>query len=684
MFASSERGRLAAVAAVVLAGLGAGLAADRYLAHGWTADWWATVDGARVRVARTVEHRARFPNGRRPLARYAQGWDFPRLGVPGDVPPLDATLRADLVVPPGRARALEVAGEGEATLLVDGAEASAPAAPGRHRIEVRWTGRLKRPRDRDPIGPKAPVASLVLRWDGEAVPAASLTPIDGTGARRAGAWLAVLLLTGLLAAGAHRALGTPPGRRRARRLDVVVGAAIVVLGVGLRLVDYDVMPDLRENGDELFATWNGWQLLATGETVGWSLWPGFYRGAVDVEPVRYFRDEPWHLVRPYFEHPPLLHALVGAAAHLGGADHFLHAKLKHTRLVPIALAGATLALLLLVGRRLQPTGPGPHLAALLWAVLPNVVLQTRVIKEEALLTPMMLLVAWLFLRWREDESRRRALWVAAGIAGLSALAKVSGVVLVPALVALVLGRGRDRWRLAGVVAAIGLAAASLLLVYGAAIDWGAFWLTTVKQATGRPSHFNLFPRFFDDPLVNHNLVGRGWLLFLWAGYLATVAGAGRRADPVYVVLPLVYLVGIGLSSGNWTFGWYVTPILPFLCLGAGRFLADAWERPDFLRGFLFVGLGVMYTLNFTLGHGYAKSPGSWPEIRRTVALVVVGLMGPFGLAQAFDAPWARRVARGALAVGLAVLVALSAVFVARYDVFYDRYRNYDRDAYYDR
>jgi 4-amino-4-deoxy-L-arabinose transferase-like glycosyltransferase len=671
--------------------------------HGWNATWLTerpsalaasppTEDGTgrppdagpRV-VAKTFEPRVAFPNPHRPLARYVQHWDFEAWGVPARLPPLDVRLDALLSVPEGPPRRLaaEARGRTEATLRLDGRPLGDGEAvsPGTHRLSVRWTGSL---RGED--------AGLALRWQvapGEPfrrVPGGALRPVWGAMGRVLGAFGVALLFGGVLGWLVYRArVARDPGRRR-RRWGTLATVAVIVLGVGLRLVDYEVMPDFRENDDELFATWNGWQLLEDGTTRGWSLWPGYYGGRVAVEPTLYFSPQPKQVITPYFEHPPLLHVLVGAAAHLGGADHWTHARLAHTRLVPIGLAGVTLWLVIAVGRRLFPSGgPAPWLGALLWAVLPMIVLQSRVIKEEALLTPMLLFGLWLFLRWRADESRLVRLAAAGFVLGLSAAAKVTGAILVPALVVLVLSRGAGRWRPAALAGGCGLLGVALLLVYGVAIDPELFFLTTGKQATGRPSHFNLFPRFFDDPLINHNLIGRGWLLFLWTGTLLSAGGPGRRPDPAFLFLPLVYLVGVAFSSGNWTFGWYITPLYPFLCLGAGQMLADLWARPGLLRGFLFVGLGVMYALNFTMTHEFAKLGENWATIRRWVALALLLLMSPYALAEAFPGSVpVRRLVRGAYLLALGLLVALSAYFVVRYDVFYDRYRNYDRDAYYDR
>jgi 4-amino-4-deoxy-L-arabinose transferase-like glycosyltransferase len=428
--------------------------------------------------------------------------------------------------------------------------------------------------------------------------------------------------------------------------------------------------------------WNGWSLLEDGTTRGWSLWPGAYDGGIGVEVVDVW-GESRSVISPYFEHPPLLHVLVGAATHLGGAHHWLETKLKHGRLVPIGLSALSLILLIAVGRRLYGCGPAAHLGGLLYAVLPIIALQTRVIKEEALLVPLSLATILYFLRWRDDGKKIRDLTIAAVCAGLATIAKVPAVVFVPALVMLVAMERGETTR-AALAASVGLAVACLWLVFGAVIDWDVFLATQAKQGT-RPTHWNLFPRFFDATLINHSVLGRGWILFLWLGAVASAFARGwRESAPVTVPLT-AYLIAIAVGTGNWTFGWYIVPLYPFLCLGAGDYLARLWSRPTFLTGALFVVLLVMYTLNFTLEPSWAKTPDAWPEIRKMVSVFVVLFVGPYALAQVYPrSPGVMRLARLATLSGLAIVVAVSALFIVRYDEIYERYHDFDRDMYFHR
>jgi 4-amino-4-deoxy-L-arabinose transferase-like glycosyltransferase len=672
---------LAATAWLALAG-----AADGYFRHGWSASWFTSHEGQRVVVDTTTEHRVEMPNAHRPLARYVQGWPFERIPRPTALPTIDAELRARITIPSGPALVLGAESVGPAEIWVDGRPAAeGPISPGVHDVLVHWTAR---PGAHPRGGSAANTASFQLTWGpGELattpVPREALVPGDGSWPQSRVILLWMALLGGLAwGAGAYFAFASSDERARRRRAGALVTVLVVLLGTGYRLFDYDVMPEFRENADELFATWNGWSLLEDGTTRGWSLWPEVYGGTVRHTQVRFF-GEVRPVIEPYFEHPPLLHVLVGAAAHLGGAEHWLDAKLRHTRLVPIGLSALALFLMIAIGRRLYPRSPAAWLGALLFGVIPTIALQTRVIKEEALLVPLSLGMVWFFLKWRDDGRRMRHLLGAAICAGLAPLAKIPAVVWVPALVMLVAAeRGETRravW--AGIV---GLAVASLLLVFAAVVDWDVFVLTQAQQGT-RPTHWNLFPRFFDATLINHSLIGRGWALFLWVAFAASIFRRGRRDGAVLGVPLVTYLVAISVGSGNWTFGWYIVPLYPFLCLGAGDFLADLWKRPTLLGGALFVVLLVMYSLNFTLDPTWAKQPEAWPTIRRAVTLTVALSLAPYALVQVWrNNAFLGRLARLTTAVGLVAVVTLCGYFIATYDTAYETYRDFDRDTYFHR
>lgn len=650
-------------------------AADGFVRHGYTVSWYATsARGERLETTRTTEHRVVIPNDHRPMARIVEGWNFQRLGVPVDVPPIDATLRARVRVPAG-GRYLHATSTGETRIRVDGMEIDPTTLvrAGPHRVEIDWHA---------PIDPNT---YFRLEWGpspnaSEPVPREAITPADGLfPPMRIALWISAWVLAFLVFFVARRLLTTSDLARQ-RLVHAVLVASLVCTGIGFRLIDYGVTPDWRDNDDERFACWNGYFLLTEGRPRALTIWPAEYVGLVDLSVHPYF-GRVFHLITPYFEHPPLMHVLVGAAGLIGGAHEFREIRLSHARTVPIALSGITIALMIAIGRRLERRrSAAPYLGALLYGVLPWIVVQTRVIKEESLLTTLSVGVIYFFLRWRDDK-RMRDLVVAAVLAGLCPLAKVPGAAFVLVLALLVVREAGLPMAMRQL--AISLPIAALWPLFGAIFGWRAYAFTQALQ-TNRMVHFNIFLRFFDDAMINTFLIGRGWLLFLWLGS----AGAVLRRSRDYVVIfgtPLIaYLAAIGLGSGDWTYGWYITPLLPWLCLGAGAFLADTWREPDLLRGGLVVMVFLFYTLNFAFSPEWIRSWLYHVQVRWLVTMVLVTFWLPFALASAFRSRQTTWLARAALVAVLSVVTVQSALFVYRWDELQTVFGNFDRNREFDR
>ncbi len=663
----------ATLAALGVLGVAAG--ADGFVRQGWTVSWYATsARGERIETARTTEHRVVIPNDHRPMSRIVEGWNYARLGVPVDVPPIDATLRARIRVPaPGRF--LHVTANGQAQIRVDGTpiDPSMRVAGGMHRVEIDWHA------------PLDPMTYFRLEWGPspdatEPVPREAIAPADGpVPPMRRLLWIGAIVLA-LVAFFVTRRILTSTDVARQRLVHAVLVLSLVATGVGFRLIDYGVTPDWRDNDDERFACWNGYFLLTEGRPRALTMWPAEYVGLVDLSVHPYF-GRVFHVITPYFEHPPLMHVLVGAAGLIGGAHEFREIRLSHARLVPIGLCAITIALMIALGRRLERRrSAAPYLGALLYAILPWIVVQTRVIKEESLLTTLATASVYFFVRWRDDR-RARDLVVAAVLAGLCPLAKVPGAAFVLVLSLLVLREGGLPALLRQL--AVSIPTAALWPLFGAVFGWRAYAFTQALQ-TNRMVHFNIFLRFFDDALINTYLVGRGWLLFLWLGTM----GALLRRSRDYVVIigtPLIaYLAAIGLGSGDWTYGWYITPLLPWLCLGAGAFLADTWREPDLLRGGIVVLVFLFYTLNFAFSPDWIRSWLFHMQVRWLVTTALVVAWLPFALATAMRGPETRLLARVSLVAILGVVTVQSALFVYRWDELQVVFGNFDRNREFDR
>jgi 4-amino-4-deoxy-L-arabinose transferase-like glycosyltransferase len=637
--------------------------------------------------------------------------------VPAELPELDATVSADLVIPPGPPRTLRVETPNVVTFEIDGRPAplavpppppARPAppsvppppgvtpmpgatptplvlgappvpvtralAPGQHRVRITWRGPL--------LDPNA--VRFALRWRAgaspeENVPVFALTPPPAAADHFARWVLAALaLLGGLLAWLVFRAARSERDVRW-ERLYALAVVLVLASGAFARVYDFKVAPDVFENDDWMFATWNGWSLLEDGTSRGWSSWASWYGDDVETVHLIYFESHTtWDVITPYLEHPPLMHLLAGAAARLGGAQHWAHSRHWHARLVPLGLGFLSLLLVLAIARRLAPKGPAAIFAGTLFGFVPFIVLQSREVKEEALLVPLLLASLWFFLRWRDDGERFTDLALGAFCAGLGTLTKVPGAVFVISYVMLVLAQPQRPWRPALAALGIGAAVSGLLFVYGALIDWPLFVDTLIKQSSGRPSHWNLFPRWVEYAIIDFNQVGRGWLVFLWLAFTGGAVLRNKRVEPVLVVPLLAYLVSISLSAGGWMFGWYAMPLHALLCIGAGVFLADLWEEPELFRGSILMLLLVMYGFNFVAPMSWYGTPASWLALRRYVAAFVVPALGPFALSTLFPSATTRALSRIAIVLGMLLFVGLSLNFIMNYDSFTEEYKNFDR------
>jgi len=382
----------------MLLSLGAALAIDAsFFSHAMSVAWYATdAEGVRFEMARTVEHRLAFPNQHRPVARYIENWNFDRLEPPM-TPPIDAVVLAHLEVPSGSNVFIGSTGSGVREVRVDGQPIGADGiAPGPHWLEVSW---------RD-TRPSASTSFAITQGfnpsAGDELPRSWITSAGGpwTTSRRVFWGVASFFLLAVTLTFAR--FGMLSGLSLRRFIEKVATAVVLVLALSFRLFDSDVMPQYLENGDELFALWNGWSILHDGTPRGWTLWPGSYGDQPITMTLISMHGNEWHVIEPYFEHPPLLHVLVGGAAMIGGATHWSHARIADGRMVPVLLSTLTCWLVMLIARRtdrswLRPS-PAPWLAGLLYAVLPTIAIQGRAIKEEAILTPLIAGCVLAFLR----------------------------------------------------------------------------------------------------------------------------------------------------------------------------------------------------------------------------------------------------------------------------------------------
>jgi hypothetical protein len=432
-----------------------------------------------------------------------------------------------------------------------------------------------------------------------------------------------------------------------RGLAMTAGA-LLLLALVTRSVHYAEYPLF--GGDELHNSWAGFNLLHEGKPRSWSR-HGVYK---DRKPLRFF-SRSFPIVESAFDHPPLLPIVAGGSATLLGASNMFECTPERIRPPMVLLGSASVVLLFFLARRLFGFRAA-FLAGLFMAVSPLVVLDSRLVKEEGLVQFLWLAGALLYLKASEKRSTPRLDYLCGAVLGLAALTKVHGIALGGAFAAAAIATPAANWPRAFRILGTSAAVAALYPLYGLLIDAEAYlavvtWLSSSYPVMGEDltQKFLILPRFILEPMASAGIpLIDGFILLGWISILLL-----RRSLPVVIPLCAYLLALMATIHSSNLFGYYVIPILPFLCLAAGRLMDRTLSKPAFLTSFLFVGLVVL------------------PELGR---LPFMGVLGFRGLLVMASIPLALSLFRSAPripsleAIALQVLLASSVVAAAHRSV----------------
>lgn len=448
--------------------------------------------------------------------------------------------------------------------------------------------------------------------------------------------------------------------------------AITLLGLGLRVKDYDRIPPFLETADEVMFPWAGMSWLTTGVPSSWTWLPAPPHGQ---------RLELWGagftIVTPWLEKPPLFSLLTGGVSLLFGDNAFADVRLATIRLTPLTLSVATMILVGLLARSLFGPAVG-LLAALLYATIPTIAIANRLALSENLLTPITLATLWLLT---DAPVRRAADTPVAGTtllqawpwhrlqpyllglgSGLAILTRQTGLALLVVVVGTLLYR--RQWRTAATACALTLALGALFPLLGYLYDWELFKknLSELRfyYAYGLPSGIAALFRF---PMITHKTAPfvdgsmvLGYLLLLAAPLVSPLTAAMATL----LAFPLTYLVVLALvSSGFFPFGWHFFPLFPFVAIIMAKTFADLWRRPR-----LWASLTLFLILGFSsLRFLVAAIPGwhAWWQFLGVVSLLV--FLAPLALPRQHSS---QRWRQGVLLAAFAVFLSINALVVWQY------------------
>jgi len=610
-------------------------------------------DGREILVHRRIDHGVDFPVPQQLDAAYLSHWDVKEWGVPDERPPYLVRWSGLLLVPSNGKYGFSVDARGESALSID----AVPVALRPDAITVRDLQAGLHRIAFDYLSAEGE-ARVILRWQ---PPGGALRPIPAASLGADGAAInrgRVRRLTGwsLIAVGAVAALfaWARAHRRRAggetawivaNRSRLALGA-ILILAALLRFHDYALVPFHNETADEYQHAWEGWHLLHEGAPVSWSFFAGSYP-ASQIHGLQWFGNG-YVLVRPYFDHPPLMSILVGLVSSLAGVNHFLECTLSVMRPVPIILS--LIGILLLHRLALVYGASERHalLAVLVYAVLPVIVMSHRLVKAENLLA--VLFMGAVLLVERHDRSGKAQDAALVGLlCGLSIWTKAPGVAVVVTAVVLLLSRRRFRGAALALLVTAGFLV--LYLAYAAAFDFGIFLEIFRVQSTSKWASFEGFLDLLQGRVVELHF-GRGW--YLW---LLLCAGVMAFRKERALLLPVAIYAGLIVLMADFRvlYGWNRIPLYPFLCVAAGIYLGKMIEASDLSRVFPFAITALATGLTLALPPPLAGS-------RPAVALFALVAVAPYLVRLAHETPLTTRLAR-ATTLALVALLLLTSVAV---------------------
>ena len=638
------------------------------------ADGVAAWGAARVRypvepLCEEVHERVWFSADTRLQAPYIYRWDTNHQGHPSQLPPLVATWDGEVDVPRAGTWTFHVRSSGRAWLTVGGrtlykdagiAESAlrVELAGGRHAIKL------------DAFDPGV-VRTIALSWtppgDGpalgpaELVPASALYPAGDRGPWDAIAgWASGVALLIVLIGGAPT-YARFVWRHRAWHAWVL----LIVVGLCLRLHEYDTIPAAGDTDDELTYHMVGTSLLKGFTPIGWA-WMNPFPLAVNVP----LNSRVFRIVAPMVAYPPLYSLIIGGVNIAAGATSAFEARLHVTRLVPIGLSTLTVAMLAPLARAMGMRRGAGLLATACLAIYPQAVVQSRLIKEENLLAPLFLCTLWLVLGYRKTSGPGRRLALGATIIA-AILTKPMGIA--GAAMAFAGLSWRRHWRAAGYVALAAVLGVLSFVWYGFAYG-GEAYVWQMRMFAGYAERMDVL-----TPLSLHNTVTgyaapAGWLVGMWivgASTLLSLKVRRRRFLGLLVASYALVTAATYPSQLNW--GWYKIPLWPMFALAWGQQAWRLMRRAEPLSALLFVGLFLFPTIEALGGPvagwpeatqvsaflGFLKggTPTGWVSPSLVVRLFLIALVCPTFLVNAVPRP-ARRVV--AFAVGGAILLAIFA------------------------
>lgn len=352
---------------------------------------------------------------------------------------------------------------------------------------------------------------------------------------------------------------------------------ILLVGFFLRFHQYSLFPRHGATFDEFAWTWQGISLWQTGIPTSWS--PHFQYKNFEVKK---FQGAWVRLVTPYLEHPPLFGIVAGGFALLTGSNNLFDISLSQIRILSLIMGTSTIFLIFLLAQKVYGDSIG-IIAALIYAMVPTIVIGSRLVQNENFFIPVFIILWLLILNYLETKK----IWqrnLAAVLAGLLTLAKVPWATAT--LAGCLIFAKENKFKDALIFGLIALFIFSFYFLYGWIYDWHTFmslWgLQTARNNIGLDNVLALFTH----PYLVDRIYPDGWINWGWISAFILSLNF-KKHFKLSIPLLSYFLVFVFAIPGIEAQGWYRYPFYPFLIISSAIVIKEILTKPSLLNLFFF-------------------------------------------------------------------------------------------------
>lgn len=379
----------------------------------------------------------------------------------------------------------------------------------------------------------------------------------------------------------------------------IILAAILLIGLVLRVHNYSNSPRLGATMDEFAWTWLGVNLIQEGAPKSWSSHPQYENS--EREHLIYKGAAFW-IVKPYLEHPPFFGIVAGSFALLNGADNMYDIDIGRIRPLAIILGVMSIGVLFLLVKEVYDKETA-FLASLIYAVIPTVAIGSRIVQNENFFIPGFLTALLFTIKYVKTKNKIFIVLVSV-LCGLLLISKIPWIAASVAVISILIyfKKYKESVIVFGTVLAFFLG----YIAYGYFFDWDLFVSLWKLQLQRYDLTFNSVYAIFKDPfLIDRHFID-GWIYFGWISFFLFLTKDIKKN--IVIVLSLFAYLGIFIFAipNEPGHGWYKYPFYPFLAISLAIFIKEYFNKNIFLTFLfiLFLGLSLL-ELTWTKMFGFS-------------------------------------------------------------------------------